>query len=99
MSLPKGAYQALENALGPDNVCDDPGVTCAYSYMWLLYSTHVQSGRYRPAAVALPRNTEESPMSWASRDLSRRSAACHGVARSAKPEARSRKRRQTINRR
>jgi hypothetical protein len=37
MSLPKGAYEALENALGPENVCDDPGVTCAYSYMWLLY--------------------------------------------------------------
>ena len=59
MSLPKGAYQALENALGSDYVCDDPGVTCAYSYMWLLYSTHVQSGRYRPAAVALPGSTED----------------------------------------
>jgi hypothetical protein len=45
MSLPKGAYEALANALGPDNICDDPGVTCAYSYMWLLYSTHAQSGR------------------------------------------------------
>ncbi|MBN2031356.1 FAD-binding oxidoreductase, partial [bacterium] len=59
MSLPKGAYEALENALGPENVCDDPGVTCAYSYMWLLYSTHAQSGRYRPAAVVLPENTED----------------------------------------
>ena len=59
MSLPKGAYQALESALGPENVCDDPGVTCAYSYMWLLYSTHAQSGRYRPAAVALPGSTED----------------------------------------
>lgn len=59
MSLPKGAYQALEDALGPKNVCDDPAVTTAYSYMWLLYSTHVQSGRYRPAAVALPSSTEE----------------------------------------
>ena len=59
MSLPKGAYEALENALGPENVCDDPGVTCAYSYMWLLYSTHAQSGRYRPAAVALPKNTDD----------------------------------------
>jgi glycolate oxidase len=59
MSLPKGAYQALEDALGSDNVCDDPGITCAYSYMWLLYSTHVQSGRYRPAAVVLPRSTDD----------------------------------------
>lgn len=59
MSLPKGAYQALENALGPENVCDDPGVTCAYSYMWLLYSTHAQSGRYRPAVVVLPGSTED----------------------------------------
>lgn len=59
MSLPKGAYRVLEDALGAENVCDDPGVTCAYSYMWLLYSTHVQSGRYRPAAVALPGSTED----------------------------------------
>ena len=59
MSLPKGAYQALEDALGQGNICDDPGVTCAYSYMWLLYSTHAQSGRYRPAAVALPGNTRD----------------------------------------
>ena len=59
MSLPKGAYQALEDTLGPENVCDDPAVTSAYSYMWLLYSTHVQSGRYRPAAVVLPGSTED----------------------------------------
>jgi len=59
MSLPKGAHQALEDTLGPENVCDDPAVTSAYSYMWLLYSTHVQSGRYRPAAVVLPGSTED----------------------------------------
>jgi hypothetical protein len=45
MSLPKSACQALENALGSDYVCDDPGVTCAYSYMWILYSIHVQAGK------------------------------------------------------
>jgi len=59
MSLPKGAYQALEDALGTENVCDDPAVTSAYSYMWLLHSTHAQSGRYRPAAVVLPGSTED----------------------------------------
>jgi len=59
MSLPKGAYQALEDALGPQYVCDEPGVTSAYSYMWLIYSTHAQSGRYRPAAVVLPESTED----------------------------------------
>jgi glycolate oxidase len=59
MSLPKGAYQALEDVLGPGHVCDDPAVTSAYSYMWLLYSTHAQSGRYRPAAVVLPGSTED----------------------------------------
>lgn len=59
MSLPYGAFKALEDALGPGNVCDDPAVTTAYSYMWLLYSTHAQSGRYRPAAVVLPGSTED----------------------------------------
>ena len=59
MSLPKGAYEALADALGPANICDDPGVTCAYSYMWLLHSTHAQSWRYRPAAVVLPGNTRD----------------------------------------
>jgi len=59
MSLPDGAYEALENALGAENVCDDPAVTSAYSYMWLLYSTHAQSGRYRPAAVVLPGSTHD----------------------------------------
>lgn len=59
MSLPRGAYQALEQALGKENVCDDPSVTAGYSYMWLLYATHAQSGRYRPAAVALPGSTED----------------------------------------
>ena len=53
MSLPKGAYEALEDALGKGNICDDPAVTAGYSYMWLIYSTHAQSGRYRPAAVVL----------------------------------------------
>jgi len=59
MSLPKGAYQALEDVLGSTHVSDDPAITSAYSYMWLLYSTHVQSGRYRPAAVVLPGSTED----------------------------------------
>ncbi|MCX5884732.1 MAG: FAD-binding oxidoreductase [Proteobacteria bacterium] len=59
MSLPKGAYEALEDALGSEHVCDDPAITSAYSYMWLLYSTHAQSGRYRPAAVVLPGSTED----------------------------------------
>ncbi len=59
MSLPDGAYKALEDALGPDNVCDEPAVTSGYSYMWLVYATHAQSQRYRPAAVALPGSTEE----------------------------------------
>ncbi len=59
MALPKGAYRALEDALGAKNVCDDPSVTAGYSYMWLIYSTHAQSGRYRPAAVVLPGSTED----------------------------------------
>lgn len=59
MSLPKGAYQALEDALGAENISDDPAITTSYSYMWLLHSTHAQSGRYRPAAVALPESTED----------------------------------------
>ena len=59
MSLPKGAYQALEDALGARYVCDEPAITSAYSYMWLIYSTHAASGRYRPAAVALPGSTED----------------------------------------
>ena len=33
MSLPKGAYQALEDVLGPENISDDPAITTAYSYM------------------------------------------------------------------
>jgi len=59
MSLPKGAYQALEDALGAQYVCEEPAITSAYSYMWLLYGTHAQSGRYRPAAVVLPGRTED----------------------------------------
>ncbi|MEI6126194.1 MAG: FAD-binding oxidoreductase [Pseudomonadota bacterium] len=59
MSLPPGAYQALADALGPEHVCDDPAVTGAYSYMWLVYTTHAQSGRYLPAAVVLPGTTED----------------------------------------
>ena len=59
MSLPNGAYAALANALGAENVCDDPAVTSGYSYMWLAYATHAQSGRYRPAAVALPGSTQD----------------------------------------
>jgi len=59
MSLPKGAYEALADVLGPEQVCDDPAVTSGYSYMWLIYSTHAQSGRYRPAAVALPGSTDD----------------------------------------
>ena len=57
MSLPEGAYPALEDALGKNNVSDDPSITSGYSYMWLAYATHAQSGRYRPAAVALPEST------------------------------------------
>jgi len=59
MGLPQGAYQALADALGAENICDDPAVTSGYSYMWLIYSTHAQSGRYRPAAVVLPRTTQD----------------------------------------
>ncbi len=59
MSLPKGAYEALENVLGKENINDDPALTSAYSYMWLLHATHAQSGRYRPAAIVLPESTEE----------------------------------------
>ena len=59
MALPQGAYQALADALGAENICDDPAVTSGYSYMWLIYSTHAQSGRYRPAAVVLPRSTQD----------------------------------------
>ena len=35
MSLPEGAYQALENALGPEHVCDEPAVTSVPSPEWL----------------------------------------------------------------
>ena len=59
MSFPIGAYVALADALGAENICDDPAVTSGYSYMWLIYSTHAQSGRYRPAAVVLPRSTQD----------------------------------------
>jgi glycolate oxidase len=59
MSLPDGAFQALADALGPEQVCDEPAVTAGYSYMWLLYATHAQSQRYRPAAVVLPGSTQD----------------------------------------
>ena len=58
MSLPKGAYEALEDVLGKENINDDPALTSAYSYMWLLQATHAQSGRYRPAVIVMPEITE-----------------------------------------
>jgi len=71
MSLPKGAYEALEDALGSDHVCDDPAVTSAYSYMWLLYSTHAQSGRYRLVLGRLRRTEPQGAFAGRLRTLRR----------------------------
>lgn len=63
MTLPKNVYMALEDIVGPENICDDPAVLDSYRYS--LAHTAIHIGPYydtftpRGEAVLLPGSTEE----------------------------------------
>ncbi|SHL27282.1 glycolate oxidase [Desulfatibacillum alkenivorans DSM 16219] len=59
MAIPLEAKKALEEALGAENISDDPGVIETYSHMNGLGSAASGYWWARPAAVALPGSTEE----------------------------------------
>jgi hypothetical protein len=63
MALPKEAYRALEDTVGPENICNDPAVLDSYRYP--LSHTAIHLGPYyrtytpRSEAVLLPGSTHE----------------------------------------
>jgi glycolate oxidase len=63
MAIPRDAYQALEDIVGPDNISDDPALCDTYRYP--LTHTAIHLGPWygvstpRPAASLLPGSTEE----------------------------------------
>ena len=60
MALPKEAYQALEDIVGPDNISEDPAILDSYAFQMGSELTGTP-GRFmcRPAAAIMPGSTEE----------------------------------------
>jgi hypothetical protein len=61
MDIPRDAYRAIEDIVGPDNVSDDPAVLDTYAFQWLAELVRPNRSHYmpRPWAVVLPASTAE----------------------------------------
>ena len=60
MPIPREAYQALENVVGPDWISEDPAVCHAYRRGgWFFMTLDYPKGCVPPACVVLPSSTEE----------------------------------------
>ena len=59
--IPRDAYLAIEDIVGPDNVSDDPAFLDSYAFQWLAELVRPKRSHYmpRPWAVVLPGSTEE----------------------------------------
>ena len=60
MTLQRDAYRALESAVGPEYICEDPAVLLGYAFAGLNFD--LDDGRFTPfspAAVVLPKDAEE----------------------------------------
>jgi hypothetical protein len=59
MQLPKEAYQAIENVVGPDFVTQEPVILDTYNQVWGNKFFFDAKHSVRPAAVVLPATAEE----------------------------------------
>ncbi len=61
MALSREAYRALEDAVGPKNISDDPALLDSYAFQWLAETVRPGQSHFmpRPAAALMPGTTEE----------------------------------------
>jgi hypothetical protein len=61
MEIPKDAYRAMEDILGPEYITDDPAFLDSYAFQWLAELVRPNRSHYmpRPWAVAMPNTTAE----------------------------------------
>jgi len=61
MEIPKDAYRAIEDILGPEHITDDPAFLDSYAFQWLAELVRPNRSHYmpRPWAVAMPGSTSE----------------------------------------
>ena len=59
MDLERGAYQALEDIVGPEYITQDPAIRDTYNQVWGNKLVFEEKWSTRPAAVLLPGSTEE----------------------------------------
>ena len=52
MALTRGAYRALEDIVGPDNISDDPALLDTYAFQYLAETVRPNHSRYMPRPVA-----------------------------------------------
>lgn len=59
--IPRDAYRAIEDIVGPDNITDDPAILDGYAFQWLAELVRPERSHYmpRPWAVVMPLTTEE----------------------------------------
>ncbi len=59
MELPRDAYQALEDIVGPEYITQEPAIRDTYNQVWANKLVFDEKWSLRPAAVLLPATTEE----------------------------------------
>ena len=61
MALSKDTYKALEKAVGPENISDDPALLDSYAFQWLAETARPEQSHFmpRPAAAIMPGRAEE----------------------------------------
>jgi glycolate oxidase len=61
MEIPRDAYRAIEDIVGPEHVTDDPAFLDSYAFQWLAELARPNHSHYmpRPWAVAMPASTHE----------------------------------------
>jgi glycolate oxidase len=59
MDLERGAYQALEDIVGPEYINEDPAIRDTYNQVWGNKLLFDEKWSTRPGAVILPASTEE----------------------------------------
>jgi glycolate oxidase len=61
MALARDAYQAIEDAVGAENISEEPGILDSYAFQWLGELLPAAKDRFavRPETVVLPGSTEE----------------------------------------
>lgn len=59
MNLPREAYRALEDIVGPENISEEPAILDGYCFIWANEVHYGDKFSARPPAVVLPGNTEE----------------------------------------